>query len=70
MSRSSGVILDLSDVDYLDSAGFDALDQKLARGVVAVVISPGGVLRKAAEIMCVPYHDSVEAARTAAGLAR
>lgn len=56
------VILDFTDLHYLDSAGFAALDTLLGRAAVAVVIPPASPLRKAADLMGLPHHDSVPAA--------
>ncbi len=53
------MILDLSALDYFDSAGFGLLDRLLGEGGTLVVISPQSVLRAAASIMMVPLHDSI-----------
>jgi anti-anti-sigma regulatory factor len=57
------LIVDLSEAGYFDSAGFAVLDRLLARLSLAVVISPDSVLRAAAELMGVPFHDTVDQAR-------
>ncbi|OBI47442.1 hypothetical protein A5707_19350 [Mycobacterium kyorinense] len=59
------VILDLSGLRYLDSAGFAALDRLLAAGAVVVVVSPDSVVYKAAQLMALPFHPDVETARRA-----
>lgn len=57
------VILQLSRLEYLDSAGFAALDSLLAQGVIVVVLSPKSLVHKAAELMGLPFHDDAETAR-------
>jgi anti-sigma B factor antagonist len=57
------VILELSSVKYLDSAGFAALDRLLAENAVVIVLSPDSFMYRVAELMCMPIHDDVEAAR-------
>ena len=54
------LVVDLSQASYLDSAGFAVLDRLLAKAALAVVVSPGSVLRTAAELMSIPIHDTVE----------
>ena len=65
LAESGPLIIDLSGVAYLDSAGFEVLDQMLGRGAVTLVLSPDSVLRKAAALMKVPFHNDVPAARAA-----
>ncbi len=57
------VILQLSQLEYLDSAGFAALDNLLAQGVIVVVLSSESLVHKAAELMELPFHDDAETAR-------
>lgn len=57
------IILQLSGLGYLDSAGFAALDRLLALGVIVVVLSPDSVVHKAAELMGLPFHHDTETAR-------
>ena len=57
------IILQLSGLGYLDSAGFAALDRLLALGVIVVVLSPESVVHKAAELMELPFHHDTETAR-------
>ena len=65
LTASGPVILDLSSVAYFDSAGFEVMDRLLGTGSLIVVISPASPLRRAAELMGVPFHDGVEPARAA-----
>jgi len=60
---SPALIVDLSLVDYFDSAGFAMIDRLLGQVPVAVVISPGSVVRTAAELVNLPFHDSLTDAR-------
>jgi anti-sigma B factor antagonist len=60
---SPALIIDLSLVDYLDSAGFAMIDRLLDEAQVAVVISPDSVMRPAAELINLPFHDSLADAR-------
>jgi anti-anti-sigma factor len=57
------VILELSGVKYLDSAGFAALDRLLEQNTVVLVLSPDSLMYRVAELMCLPIHQDVEAAR-------
>src|SRR5260370_264807 len=52
------LIVDLSLVDYFDSAGFAMIDRLLGQAPVAVVISPGSAVRTAAELVNLPFHDT------------
>ncbi len=61
---SPALIIDLSLVDYFDSAGFAMIDRLLDEAPVAVVISPDSVVRPAAELVNLPYFDSLTEART------
>jgi anti-sigma B factor antagonist len=60
---SPALVIDLSGAGYLDSAGFAVLDRLLARTALAVVVAPGSVLRTAAQLVSVPFHDTVDQAR-------
>ena len=60
---SPALIIDLSLVDYFDSAGFAMIDRLLGEAPVAVVISPGSVARTSAELVNLPFHDSLTDAR-------
>jgi anti-anti-sigma factor len=59
------LIVDLSGLLYLDSAGFVALDDLLARQAIVIVLSPESPIRTAAALMGLPCHDTVDAARVA-----
>ncbi len=59
---SGPLVIDLSDVGYFDSAGFAVLDHLLAKAALAVVVTPGSVLRTAAELMSIPIYDTIEQA--------
>ena len=65
LSDERPVILELSRLDYLDSAGFAAVDGLLARGAI-LVVSPESLIHKAAELMELPFHHDVETARRVA----
>jgi anti-sigma B factor antagonist len=58
------LIIDLSLVDYFDSAGFAMIDRLLDEARVVVVISPDSVIRPAAELVNLPFYDSLADART------
>lgn len=57
------LILDLSRLDYVDSAGFAALDELLGHGAAVIVLGVASPVRSAAELMGVPCHDTVTAAQ-------
>jgi anti-sigma B factor antagonist len=59
------VILQLSGVKYLDSAGFAALDRLLERDAIVLVLSPDSFMYRVAELMCLPIHHDADAARRA-----
>ena len=61
---SPALIIDLSLVDYFDSAGFAMIDRLLDEVRVVVVISPDSVMRPAAELVNLPFYDSLSDART------
>jgi anti-anti-sigma factor len=63
--NTEATILDISPVSYFDSAGFAVLDRLLATGTLIVVVSSTSVLRRAASLMGVPFHDTVSQARDA-----
>ena len=57
------VILQLSNIRYLDSAGFSALDRLLADNAILIVLAPNSFMYRVAELMCMPILHDVEAAR-------
>jgi ABC-type transporter Mla MlaB component len=57
------LIIDLSLVSYFDSAGFAMIDRLLDEIRIVVVISPESVMRPAAELINLPFYDSVTDAR-------
>ena len=59
------MILHLSSVKYLDSAGFAALDRLLADQQIVIVLSPQSFMYRVAELMCMPIHHDAKAARRA-----
>ncbi len=59
------VILQLSAVKYLDSAGFAALDRLLEENAIVIVLSPDSFMYRVAELMCLPIHHDAETARRA-----
>ena len=67
---TSGLIVDLSQVGYFDSAAFAALDQLLSEAPVAVAVSPGSVVRTAMTLLQMPFHDCLAAAYAALRLTR
>jgi len=58
------LIIDLSLVGYLDSAGFAMIDRLLDEIQVVLVVSPDSVIRPAAELINLPFYDSLAEART------
>jgi anti-anti-sigma factor len=65
-SAASGpIILDLSAVAFFDSGGFAVLDERLADGGLLVVIAPNSLIRGAASMVNLPFHDSLEDALAA-----
>lgn len=57
------VILELSGLQYMDSAGFAALDRLLAQGAAVLVVSPESLVYRAAQLLELPFHRDAEAAR-------
>jgi anti-anti-sigma factor len=62
---SPRLVVDLSSVGFLDSAGFAMLDDLLSRAGLAIVVSPASVVRTAASLMNIPFHDTLDSARAA-----
>jgi anti-sigma B factor antagonist len=61
------VILQLSPIKYLDSAAFAALDRLLEQDAIVLVLAPKSFMYRVAELMCLPIHHDVEAARRVLG---
>jgi anti-sigma B factor antagonist len=57
------LILVLSGLKYLDSAGFAALDRLLEQDAIVLVLSPDSFMYRVAELMCLPIHHDTESAR-------
>jgi anti-anti-sigma factor len=62
LGETQPIILDLSRLSYLDSAGFAALDRLLADGSVLIVVSPQSRIYKAAVVIELPFHPDIDAA--------
>jgi anti-anti-sigma factor len=62
------VVLELSGLSYVDSAGFAALDQLLSHPAKVAVIGPDSAIRTAANLVGLPYHDSVDDAARAVAI--
>lgn len=60
------LILDLSGLGYLDSAGFATLDRMTGTNSAVVVIPPSSPVFRAATLMDLPRHDTVDEAVSAA----
>lgn len=60
------LVLDLSDLVYLDSAGLAMLDRLTGTNHAVVVIPPTSPMFRAAMLMDLPRHDTVEEAISAA----
>jgi len=56
------LIVDLSGLRYLDSAGLAALFQMLDRRAIVAVVDPNSPVRAAANLTGLPCHDSIDAA--------
>jgi anti-anti-sigma factor len=54
------LVVDLSGLDYINSAGFAAIDQLLSRQVITIVVDPHSPIRAAAKLIEMPCRDSVE----------
>ena len=68
LSSVRPVVVDLSLLNYLDSAGFDALDRLLAADKVSIVIAPDSPIHRAAVVMELPFQqDTGSAIRSLAG---
>jgi len=56
------LIVDLSGLRYLDSAGFAAVFHMLDKLAIVVVVDPRSPVRPAATLVGLPCHDSIDAA--------
>jgi anti-anti-sigma factor len=65
LSGARPIILQLSSIKYLDSAGFSALDRLLADDEIVIVLAPDSFMYRVAELMCMPIHHDAKAARKA-----
>ncbi|HZM74351.1 MAG TPA: STAS domain-containing protein [Candidatus Limnocylindrales bacterium] len=54
------LVVDISGLDYIDSAGFAAVDRMLSRQAITVVLDPNSPIRAAAKLIELPSLDSVE----------
>ena len=66
LSGNRPVVVDLSPLRYLDSAGFAALDRLIVEGSAVIVISPDSLVRRAAVVMELPFHHDTDSALQAA----
>jgi ABC-type transporter Mla MlaB component len=62
---SGPLIVDLSQADYFDSAGFAVLARLLIRGHLTAVAAPGSVACSAMTLLGLPFHDTIDSARRA-----
>src|SRR5262245_47051324 len=62
MDAPRPLIVDLSNLLYVDSAGFAALDQLLAHRAVVIVLDLNSPVHTAATLMRLPCHDTIRAA--------
>ena len=56
------LILDLSRLRYLDSAGFAVIYRLLERRAVTIVLAPDSPIHKAATLIGLTFYESVETA--------
>lgn len=59
------LVTDLSRLDYIDSAGFAALDRLLADETLTIVLDGHSPIHAAAKLMNLPSYESVAAALAA-----
>jgi anti-sigma B factor antagonist len=59
------LVLDLSPLRYLDSAGFAALDRLLGKRNVVIVIAQESPVHRAALVMELPFHTCTDSALAA-----
>jgi anti-anti-sigma factor len=65
IAAGRAIVLDLSDLLYLDSAGFAALHRIAAVHQVAIALPAHSPVRKAAVLMDLPHHETAEEAAAA-----
>ncbi|HEY6789070.1 MAG TPA: hypothetical protein VI365_17340 [Trebonia sp.] len=58
-----GLIVDLSQAGQVSSGGFALLHRLIQQGNAAVVMPGHGIVRAAATLLNLPFHESVAAAR-------
>jgi anti-anti-sigma factor len=61
-------ILDLSELSFMDSAGFAALMSLVEQRLIVIVLTPWSLLRRAATVLGLPFQDTVASARNALGI--
>ncbi len=66
LSGDRPVVIDLSSLRYLDSAGFAALDRLLVERSVLIVLAPDSLLHRAAVVMELPCYADADSALEAA----
>lgn len=66
LSGDRPIVIDLSPLRYLDSAGFAALDRLLVERSVLIVIAPDSLVHRAAVVMELPFFVDAESAFEAA----
>jgi anti-anti-sigma factor len=54
------LVVDLSGLDYIDSAGFAAVDGMLDRRAIIVVLDPHSPIHAAAKLIELPSHSTIE----------
>jgi anti-anti-sigma factor len=59
------IVVDLSPLRYLGSAGFAALDRLLVERSVVIVIAPDSQVHRAAVVMELPFHADTDSALAA-----
>ncbi len=62
LSDNRPVVVDLSPLRYLDSAGFAVLDSLVAERTVSIVIAPESSIHKAAALMELPFYRDTDSA--------
>jgi anti-sigma B factor antagonist len=59
LAGSRPLVLDLTRLNYIDSAGFAALDRLLRQHAITIVLEPHSPIRAAAMLVELPCHDTV-----------